>query len=202
VGDMIRTADGLERICKDALNAPWIGVDTEFERIRTYYPKLCLLQLSTPDWTVCIDPLANIDPAPLSRILGPSGPLKIIHSARQDQEVIHCELGVLPAPLFDTQVAASFCGFGEQVGYAALVDDICSVKLAKSHTRTAWCRRPLTDQQITYALDDARYLGPIYAHLDQELVRMQRRSWATEDFETLCSTEILQGSYQGAVEKV
>ena len=202
VGDMIRTADGLERICKDALNAPWIGVDTEFERIRTYYPKLCLLQLSTPDWTVCIDPLANIDPAPLSRILGPSGPLKIIHSARQDQEVIHCELGVLPAPLFDTQIAASFCGFGEQVGYAALVDDICSVKLAKGHTRTAWCRRPLTDQQITYALDDARYLGPLYVHLDQELVRMQRRSWATEDFETLCSTEILEGSYQGAVEKV
>lgn len=202
MGDMIRTNNDLERIYQDAMNASWLGVDTEFERIRTYYPRLCLLQLSTPDWTVCIDPLANIDAAPLSRILGPAGPLKIIHSARQDQEVIYCEYGVLPAPLFDTQIAASFCGFGEQVSYAALVDEICSVKLAKSHTRTAWCRRPLTPQQIDYALDDARYLGRLYAHLDQELVRTRRRGWAVEEFETLCSPGILEGSQRSAVEKV
>ena len=202
MGDMVRTNDDLDRICEDAMNAPWLGVDTEFERIRTYYPKLCLLQLSTPDWTVCIDPLAKIGAAPLSRVLGPSGPLKIIHSARQDQEVIHCEYGVLPAPLFDTQIAASFCGFGEQVSYAALVDEICSVKLAKSHTRTAWCRRPLTPQQIDYALDDARYLGRLYARLDQELARMHRGSWAVEEFEALCSPGILEGSQRSAVEKV
>ena len=104
--ELIQTPDALDQFCEDMSRSSWVGVDTEFERIRTYHPRLCLIQISTPQQTVCIDPLAGLDLTPIARLLGCDGPLKIIHSARQDLEVINHEIGVVPSPLFDTQIAA------------------------------------------------------------------------------------------------
>ena len=122
--ELIQTSDALAHVCDYMSQSPWVGLDTEFERTRTYHPRLCLIQISTPHQTVCIDPLAGLDLTPVVQLLGCNGPLKIIHSARQDLEVINHEIGVVPSPLFDTQIAAAFCGFGEQIGYAALVESI------------------------------------------------------------------------------
>ena len=200
--ELIQTSDELEQFCEDMSRSPWVGVDTEFERIRTYYPRLCLVQISTPLQTACIDPLAGLDLTPVARLLGCDGPLKIIHSARQDLEVINHEIGVVPSPLFDTQIAAAFCGFGEQVGYAALVEAICDIKLAKGYTRTAWCKRPLSTNQIAYALDDARFLGRLYEYLERDLQSSQRLSWVQEEFDALADTDLLDASRSAAIEKI
>ena len=200
--ELIQTPDALDQVCEGMSRSPWVGVDTEFERIRTYHPRLCLIQLSTPHQTVCIDPLAGLDFTPVARLLGRDGPLKIIHSARQDLEVINHEIDVVPSPLFDTQIAAAFCGFGEQVGYGTLVEAICDIKLAKGYTRTTWCKRPLSTNQIAYALDDARYLGRLYEYLDRDLQSSQRLSWAQEEFNTLASTDMLGASESAAIEKI
>ena len=200
--ELIQTSGALDQFCEDMSRSPWVGVDTEFERIRTYHPRLCLIQISTPHQTVCIDPLVGLDLTPVARLLGCDGPLKIIHSARQDLEVINHEIGVVPSPLFDTQIAAAFCGFGEQVGYAALVEAICDIKLAKGYTRTAWCKRPLSTNQIAYALDDARFLGRLYEYLERYLQSSQRLSWAQEEFNILSGTDMLEASKSAAIEKI
>ena len=200
--ELIQTPYALDQFCEDMSQSPWVGVDTEFERIRTYHPRLCLIQISTPHQTVCIDPLGGLDLTPVARLLGCDGPLKIIHSARQDLEVISHEIGVIPSPLFDTQIAAAFCGFGEQIGYAALVEAICDIKLAKGYTRTAWCKRPLSTNQIAYALDDARFLGKLHEYLEPNLQSLQRLSWAQEEFNTLASTDMLTASKSAAIEKI
>ena len=200
--ELIQTPEALDQFCEDMSRSPWVGVDTEFERIRTYHPTLCLIQFSTPHQTVCIDPLVGLDLTPVARLLGRDGPLKIVHSARQDLEVINHEIGVVPSPLFDTQVAAAFCGFGEQVGYAALVEAICDIKLAKGYTRTAWCKRPLSTNQIAYALDDARFLGRLYEYLERNLQSSQRLSWVQEEFNTLAGTDMLDASKSAATEKI
>ncbi len=200
--ELIQTPDALAHVCDYMSQSTWVGVDTEFERTRTYHPRLCLIQVSTPHQTVCIDPLVGLDLTPVVQLLGCDGPLKIIHSARQDLEVISHEIGVVPSPLFDTQIAAAFCGFGEQVGYAALVEAICDIKLAKGYTRTAWCERPLSSNQIAYALDDARYLGRLYESLEGNLQNSQRLSWAQEEFNTLVGTDMLAASKSAAVEKI
>jgi len=200
--ELIQTPYALDQFCEDMSQSLWVGLDTEFERIRTYHPRLCLIQFSTPNQTVCIDPLSDLDLRPVARLLGSDGPLKIIHSARQDIEVIKHVIGVVPSPLFDTQIAAAFCGFGQQVGYAALVEAICDIKLTKGYTRTAWCKRPLSRNQIAYALDDARYLGRLYEFLESKLQSSQRLSWAQEEFNTLVSTDMLAASKLAAVKKV
>lgn len=192
----------LDDLMADAMGVPWVAVDTEFERIRTFFPRLCLIQIATPQWTVCIDPLADITLSGVGVLLASAEPVKIFHAARQDMEVLQHTLGVLPGALFDTQIAAALSGYGEQVGYAQLVKDICDVELSKAYTRTAWCRRPLNDQEIRYALDDAHYLGDLYQHLTTLLQQRGRTAWAIEDFTFLACGDVIEAGSASAVNRI
>ena len=166
------------------LDGDAIGVDTEFLRERTYRAELCLLQLTSQGGPVCVDPLALGELEPLRRVLGPEGPVKVLHAARQDLEVLAPLVGSV-APLFDTQIAAALAGFPAQVGYAELVRRILELELPKAQTRTDWSRRPLSPEQVDYALDDVRYLLPLREQLLAELDRLQRSVWLAEDLRAL-----------------
>ena len=192
----------LDELMADAMGAPWVSVDTEFERIRTFFPRLCLIQMATPQWTVCIDPLADMTLSGVGALLASAEPVKIFHAARQDMEVLQHTLGILPGTLFDTQIAAALAGFGEQVGYARLVKEICDVELSKAYTRTAWCRRPLIDEEIRYALDDAHYLGDLHQHLKTLLDQRGRTAWATEDFSLLACGDVIEAGAASAVKRI
>ena len=135
---VIGTQAALDASCGEAAQEPWVAVDTEFERIRTYYPRLCLVQLSTPEMTVCVDPLADLDFSSFHALLANPGVLKIFHAARQDLEVLHTALDTSATPLFDTQIAAQLCGYREQIAYAELAKHVCEIDLPKQYTRTAW----------------------------------------------------------------
>jgi len=185
-----------------AASAPWLGVDTEFERVRTFFPRLCLLQMATPDQAVCIDPLADLDWDGIRELITQSQPTKIFHAARQDLEVLYHYLSVLPANFFDTQMAGALCGYGEQVGYAPLVKEICNVSLPKAFTRTPWCRRPLSSEEIQYALDDVHYLGILYETLHAALRQRGRLSWLVDDCTALVSNEALQQAEAAPINRV
>jgi ribonuclease D len=159
--------------------SPWTGLDTEFVRERTYYAKLCLVQVATPDTMALVDPL-SLDITPLGQALAGPG-VKILHAGRQDLELLLQETGVLPAPLFDTQMAAALVGHDEQIGYANLVAQLLKVELAKDATRTNWAARPLSDRQLAYAQDDVRHLDALRTALLAELERLGRTAWLVED---------------------
>ncbi len=159
--------------------SPWTGLDTEFVRERTYYAKLCLIQTATPEGITLTDPL-GLDIGPLGQALTGPG-IKILHSGRQDLELLLQETGVLPAPLFDTQIAAALAGHDEQIGYANLVAKLLEVELAKDVTRTNWAARPLSERQLAYAQDDVRYLDTLRTALLAELERLGRVTWLVED---------------------
>jgi ribonuclease D len=182
--------------------APWLGVDTEFERVRTFFPRFCLLQMSTPEKSVCIDPLADLDWDAVRKLFTQTRPMKIFHAARQDLEVLHHYLSVLPANVFDTQIAGALCGHGEQVGYAYLVKEICGISLPKAFTRTPWCRRPLSEEEIQYALDDVHYLGTLYETLSAELQDRGRASWQSDDCAALVSDQALQKAQRAPIHRV
>ena len=157
-----------------------LGLDTEFMRERTYYAQLCLLQLSTTELAVCVDPLALASLDPLRALMSAPGLCKILHAARQDLEVLAPVVGTLNH-VFDTQVAAALVGFSAQVGYAELVRELLGVDLHKNQTRTDWSRRPLSAAQIDYALDDVRHLPPLRVQLAERLERLGRCSWFDEE---------------------
>lgn len=162
-----------------------VGVDTEFLREKTYYAKLCLVQLAAGGSSWCIDVLALEDLSPLADIFKNRSLLKIFHSSRQDFEVIYQQLGCLPAPVFDTQVAASLCGSDAQAGYATVLKKEFSIELDKSQTRTDWSRRPLSDKQIEYAINDVHHLEPLCKHYQSKLGKLERMSWFEEEINTL-----------------
>jgi ribonuclease D len=179
-----RDAGRLQELAEELAAAPVIGLDTEFLRERTYRPQLCLLQLATPTRCECIDPLGRIDFSPFRPALTASTPVKILHAARQDLEVLWPLFGAV-APLFDTQVAAALTGMPAQVGYGELVRRLMGVEIDKSHTRTDWSRRPLSAAQLAYAVDDVRYLAPIRDALLEQLDRLGRGSWFEEEMQPL-----------------
>ncbi|MEL6690430.1 MAG: ribonuclease D [Pseudomonadota bacterium] len=185
----ITTTDELAAFCKEASTQPYVTVDTEFLRERTYYSKLCLVQVAhpgAPDAAVLVDPLAEeLSLDPLLDLFRDQSVIKVFHAARQDLEIFWLEFGVFPLPLFDTQVAAMVCGFGEQVGYETLVRKIAKEGLDKSSRFTDWSRRPLTDAQKTYALADVTHLRQIYEHLGAELDRTDRARWVQEELSIL-----------------
>jgi ribonuclease D len=186
----ITTTEALAAFCERARQAPYLTVDTEFLRERTYYAKLCLVQLAIPgdadENAVIVDPLADgLDLAPLYAVLGNAGIVKVFHAARQDLEIFFIQGRVIPHPLFDTQVAAMVCGFGEQVGYETLVRKIARSDLDKTSRFTDWSRRPLSEAQKAYALADVTHLRQIYEHLEAELERSGRREWVEEELAIL-----------------
>jgi len=169
--------------------APCVGLDTEFLRERTYRAELCLLQVATPGYAACIDPLALRELEPLAAPMVAPSSVKIMHASRQDLEVLFPIAGVV-RPVFDTQIAAALAGMPAQIGYGELVRRTLGTELAKSHTRTDWSRRPLSTEQIEYALDDVRYLLPLKADLEEQLDRLGRLTWLGEELAELADPQV------------
>ncbi len=167
-----------------------IGLDTEFLRERTYRAELCLIQVSAADDALCIDPIAVTDLGALAGPLTSAGIVKVMHASRQDLEVLLPAVGLV-RPVFDTQIAAALAGFAAQVGYAELVRRLLGVELSKAHTRTDWSRRPLSPEQIEYALDDVRHLVPLRLALEERLEKLGRLAWLAEELEGLADARSL-----------
>lgn len=181
----ISTYEELSAFCERAARFNAIAVDTEFLRERTYHPRLCLVQVATPDECVVIDVIAIDNLAPLAILMRDEGTVKVFHACSQDMEVLNYTLGALPAPIFDTQIAAAFLGERMQTSYNGMVHAFCGVTLPKSESLTDWSRRPLTPEQIEYALDDVRYLIKAYDVIMERLDESGRVSWVLDEIKPL-----------------
>ncbi|MBP02314.1 MAG: ribonuclease D [Rhodospirillaceae bacterium] len=183
---IISTTKELAKFCESLLSAEFITVDTEFHRETTYWPLLCLTQVAGPNKAVCIDTLADeMDLTPLYDIFSNTNIVKVFHAARQDIEIFFHKTNLIPTPLFDSQVAGMVCGFGDSVGYETLVTRLTDNKIDKSQRFTDWSQRPLSDQQISYALADVTHLRDIYRELKKQLDETQRLSWLKEEMEII-----------------
>jgi ribonuclease D len=194
---IVATAPALAAAAASLAASARVGLDTEFLRERTYRAKLCLLQFANEDTAFCVDPLALTDVAPLEQLLTQPAVLKVMHASRQDLEVLLPVAG-LTQPVFDTQIAAALTGLPAQVGYAEVVRRLLGKELPKSHTRTDWSRRPLSPEQIEYALDDVRYLLPVAAALEQQLRELGRLEWLHEELRPLADASSLTVEPQAA----
>lgn len=181
----INTADQLKALCEAIQKAPWIALDTEFLREKTYYPKFCLLQIATPDWVACVDPIVLSDLDSLFEAIYNPNIIKVFHSCHQDLEIFYQLTGKIPGPLFDTQVAAPLLGYQDNPGYAMLVSSLLNVNLNKAHTRADWSKRPLSQAEIQYAADDVIYLCHIYQIMQRNLAELGRTDWLKQDFKEL-----------------
>lgn len=199
--DLITTTEALSAACSRLSQHPFVTVDTEFLRETTYYPKLCLIQMAGPDPAdaYLIDPLAEgISLEPFMALMSDKAVVKVFHSARQDLEIVWNLGGIVPEPLFDTQVAAMVCGYGDSVSYEQLVNDLAKAKVDKSSRFTDWSRRPLTDAQLTYALSDVTHLVKVYEALMAQLEKNGRLAWLGEEMSVLTSPETYQADPDNA----
>lgn len=183
---VISTTEELRDFCDVQAKAEFVTVDTEFIREKTFWPQLCLVQMAGPDEAAVIDPMADgIDLSPLAALLTNPKVLKVFHAARQDVEIFLHLFGKVPAPLFDTQVAAMVCGFGESVGYETLAAKLARARIDKSLRFTDWARRPLSDRQLSYALSDVTHLRTAYEKLASRLEKDGRAAWVAEEMAQL-----------------
>ena len=188
---LITTTNELEDACSFLSMADYLTVDTEFMRETTFWPKLCLLQIAGPNHAFAIDPLANnINLEPVLELIADKSIMKVMHAARQDMEIFYHLTGSLPQPLFDTQIAAMVCGFGDQVGYESLVSKLNGTRIDKSSRFTDWSRRPLSNEQLEYALGDVTHLRPVYDKLRTRIENSGRFEWIEEEIRLLCNPEI------------
>jgi len=190
--EYIDTETALITFCQKIAASTWLTVDTEFLREKTYSPQLCLIQVANDDYIACIDPIAISDLTPILDLFYNPEITIVFHAARQDLELFYMLRGAPPTNLFDTQIAATVLGYGEQVGYGNLVQQCIKVDLDKAHSRTDWTKRPLDQGQIDYAADDVRYLRDVYKILKQQLEEKGRTHWLDEDFAVLTNP----GTYQ------
>ena len=182
----ITTTADLEKLCTGLSTGPYITIDTEFMRENTFWPELCLIQLANDDLEAVVDPLASgLELSPFFDLMRNEAVVKVFHAARQDLEIIHHLGGFVPKPIFDTQVAAMVCGFGDSIGYANLVKKIANVDIDKSSRFTDWRRRPLKDKQIKYALGDVTHLRLVYDKLKNQLNKSGRAKWLEEEMGVL-----------------
>ncbi len=186
----VDSQDKLSDLCALIESSDVIGIDTEFLREKTYYAQLCLMQIATDNLLACVDPLSISNLNPLLELLYQPRRIKIMHSARQDLEIFFDLKSGLPKPVFDTQIAATLLGYGDQVGYAGLVKAMLSKTVDKEHSRTDWSQRPLDEAQIHYALNDVRYLIPLYRQQQKRLAEKGREQWLQPDFESLTDTRL------------
>lgn len=187
---VITTNNQLEALCERLGKSDYITVDTEFLRTKTYYSKLCLIQVANEDEYHAIDPLApGIDLAPFYGLLTNENILKVFHASRQDIEIFVNEKGIVPKPLFDTQVAAMVCGYGDSISYEKLVFDLAGATLDKSTRITDWSRRPLTQRQIDYALGDVTHLRVIYKKLTEQMAKRDRSHWLAQEIDNLTNPD-------------
>jgi ribonuclease D len=187
---MIETTAALAEACMELAKSEFITIDTEFLRETTFWPELCLVQMASPTLEVLVDPLAKgLDLTPLFELMANPAVVKVFHAARQDIEIIYHLGGLIPHPIFDTQVAAMVCGFGDSISYDQLVQKIKNVQIDKSSRFTDWSRRPLTDKQLDYALADVTHLRDVYLALKAQLEREGRSLWLTEEMDILESRD-------------
>jgi ribonuclease D len=188
--DLITTTDALAAACGRLARHPYVTVDTEFLRETTYYPKLCLVQMAAPEEAVLVDPLADgISLDPFLDLMADPNVVKVFHSARQDLEIVWNLGRLVPTPLFDTQVAAMVCGYGDSVSYEQLANDLAKARIDKSSRFTDWSRRPLTEAQLSYALSDVTHLISVYEALRAQLAASGRQAWLDEEMAVLTSPE-------------
>lgn len=196
---LITTQTDLESFCAQVESGEYVTVDTEFIRDKTYYPRLCLLQMANDDHAAIIDPLAEgIDLAPVFGLMAKSSLTKVFHACRQDIEIFYLLSGAIPAPIFDTQVAAAVCGYGESVGYEALVNKIVGADIDKSSRFTDWAARPLTEKQLSYALSDVTHLRVIYKELHQKINETGRSSWIEKEHKFLSNPALYKPDPENA----
>ncbi len=201
--ELLTTTDALAKACDALKNEVFITVDTEFIREKTYYPNLCLVQVAGENSAFAIDPLAKeMDLDPLYALMFNPKILKVFHAAGQDLEIFLHEAGTVPGPLYDTQIAAMVCGYGEQVGYAKLVQDICDVELDKTSRYTDWAKRPLRDKQLDYAMADVTHLREIYRVLTERLAEEGRTGWVEEEMEGLSDPSLYRTLPEEAWKKI
>jgi ribonuclease D len=200
--DLIATTQDLADVCQRLALHPYITVDTEFLRETTFWPKLCVVQLASEDEAVAVDALAEgLDLSPLFALMADQKVVKVFHAARQDVEIFWHLAKLIPVPLFDTQVAAMVCGFGDQVSYSELVQTLTKVALDKSSRFTDWSRRPLSAAQVDYAIADVTYLRDVYGLLRQKLDRTGRLSWLDDELAQLTSPSTYQQHPEDAWER-
>jgi len=180
--DYIDTTAALDAFCTAIRPGPYIAIDTEFLRERTYRPELCLVQIKQQEHLACIDTLAIDDLSPLFDLLLDTAVTKVLHAASQDLEIFYLLTKKVPSPIFDTQLAAPLLGYNEQIGYGNLVREHLNIELAKSHTRADWTRRPMPTEQIRYALDDVIYLEQLYLDMHDKLDTLGRLPWLAPEF--------------------
>lgn len=192
---MITTTEKLTEVCNRFAQLPFITLDTEFIREKTYWPVLCLIQIASKEEAYCIDPLSEgIDLTPLFGLLQNENVVKVFHAARQDLEIFYHLMGKIPTPLFDTQVAAMVCGFGESVSYQQLVQELTNTAIDKSMRYTDWSKRPLTDKQTAYALHDVTHLVNVYEKILERLSNNGREEWLVEEMAVLSNPETYEVS--------
>jgi ribonuclease D len=183
---LIKTTEELSDLCRRLSERDFVAVDTEFIREQTFWPKLCLIQLAGPSEEAIVDPLEpGISLAPFYDLMAHERVVKVFHAARQDLEIVWTQARLIPHPVFDTQVAAMVCGFGESVSYVSLVKQITGHDLDKTSRFTDWARRPLSDKQLVYALGDVTHLRDIYKRLEAELQATGRLAWLDEEMAEL-----------------
>lgn len=200
--EFIDTGEALIEFCDAVRGADWLALDTEFIREKTYYPKLCLVQVGLPGRAVCIDPLAIADLEPLYALLLDDTITKVLHACSQDLEIFVNLTGQVPGPIFDTQLAAPLIGLAEQIGYGNAVKEILGVQLDKGHARTDWSRRPLSTAQLEYAADDVRYLCVMYPKIIQKLEALGRLDWLQAEIEPYGKLERYQQSPEQAWRRI
>lgn len=182
----IDTGQALALACDTIRLSKVICIDTEFHRETTYYPELALIQISDGEKTCCIDPLNITDFTPFLALLSNSNITKVLHASQQDLEIFNHFFNTLPSPMFDTQIAAGLLGYGDQIGYAALIKKELNIDIDKSQTRTDWIKRPLSREQLLYAANDVYYLAKAYPGIVAKLESMNRLEWLHGDFSELC----------------
>jgi ribonuclease D len=200
---LISTTDELAAACKKLQQHPFITVDTEFLRETTYYPRLCLIQMASVEDVALVDPLAqNLSLDPFLELMADKRSVKVFHAARQDVEIIWNKGGFVPAPLFDTQIAAMVCGFGEQVSYESLASALANARIDKSSRFTDWSRRPLSDAQLVYAAADVTHLRTIYTALSAKIEKSGRSDWVMDEMRQLVDPETYEMNPDRAWERL
>ena len=199
---MITTTAALSSACERLADHDFVTVDTEFLRETTFWPKLCVIQIASDDEAVVVDALApGLDLSPFFALMQDEAVTKVFHAARQDIEIIWNLSRSIPKPLFDTQVAAMVCGYGDQVAYGELVNSICKVTIDKSSRFTDWGRRPLSEAQVTYAIADVTYLRDLYRTLRRQLEQAGRLAWLDDELSVLCSPSTYEQHPENAWER-
>ena len=183
---IVTSADDLTSACQRLSTSDFVAVDTEFMREQTFWPQLCLIQVASPGEALIVDPLApGIDLSAFWELMANDRVMKVFHAARQDIEIVFAKTGLVPTPVFDTQIAAMVCGFGESISYVNLVKKVAGVDLDKSSRFTDWSRRPLSEKQLTYAISDVTHLRDVYHHLKAEIEATSRSDWLNEEMGVL-----------------